>query len=446
MPNSVVKTLTVNGTTYDLKDVDSESYAPKASPALTGTPTAPTATSGTNTTQIATTAFVQGAVSTAIGNVNSFNISVVQSLPTTNIDTHTIYFISNSGSTGNIYDEYMYINNNWEKIGTTDVDLSGYLAKNNTTAFTPSGDYNPATKKYVDDAVNGFSTTLSGLSDTTIASASNGQILTYNSTSSKWENINLPSDAFVITVTSTTENDVTTYSADKTFAEITAAHNAGKVCVLVNNSYVYTLKYISASKCYFVSTYYIGIKRLEYRTIIINNDDTVELVSTPFFSYEGSNNAYPLKTLIAQVNGNANTTSITGSLDYSTTAYRAYNAGDLFWLDNKTLAKATTSIASGATLTLNTNYVKTTIEEELKLKPTTLVGLTDTTITTPSDGQGLLYDSTTSKWVNGDVADLHEPEDDIEVLNLLSSYGYPTPIEDGDGDLIEDADNNIILG
>ena len=99
MPNSVVKTLTVNGTTYDLKDVDSELYAPKASPTLTGTPTAPTASSGTNSTQIATTAFVQGAVSSAIGNVNSFNVSVVQSLPTTNIDTHTIYFISNSGKT-----------------------------------------------------------------------------------------------------------------------------------------------------------------------------------------------------------------------------------------------------------------------------------------------------------------------------------------------------------
>ena len=37
-----------------------------ASPALTGTPTAPTATAGTNTTQIATTAFVTGAVSDLI--------------------------------------------------------------------------------------------------------------------------------------------------------------------------------------------------------------------------------------------------------------------------------------------------------------------------------------------------------------------------------------------
>ena len=43
----------------------SGTYAPKASPALTGTPTAPTATAGTNTTQIATTAFVQSAVTTA---------------------------------------------------------------------------------------------------------------------------------------------------------------------------------------------------------------------------------------------------------------------------------------------------------------------------------------------------------------------------------------------
>ena len=30
-------------------------------------------------------------------------------------------------------------------------DLSNYLAKNNTTAFTPTWDYNPSTKKYVDD-------------------------------------------------------------------------------------------------------------------------------------------------------------------------------------------------------------------------------------------------------------------------------------------------------
>lgn len=40
----------------------STTYAPLASPALTGVPTAPTAAAGTNTTQLATTAFVQGAL------------------------------------------------------------------------------------------------------------------------------------------------------------------------------------------------------------------------------------------------------------------------------------------------------------------------------------------------------------------------------------------------
>lgn len=38
-----------------------------ASPGLTGTPTAPTASGGTNTTQIATTAFVQAAITSLVG-------------------------------------------------------------------------------------------------------------------------------------------------------------------------------------------------------------------------------------------------------------------------------------------------------------------------------------------------------------------------------------------
>lgn len=39
-----------------------DAAAPKASPALTGTPTAPTAAAGTKTTQLATTAFVYAAL------------------------------------------------------------------------------------------------------------------------------------------------------------------------------------------------------------------------------------------------------------------------------------------------------------------------------------------------------------------------------------------------
>ena len=62
----------VNGLTSALNDL-----APKASPALTGTPTAPTAAGGNNTTQIATTAFVTGEINRVIdaapGALNTLN-------------------------------------------------------------------------------------------------------------------------------------------------------------------------------------------------------------------------------------------------------------------------------------------------------------------------------------------------------------------------------------
>lgn len=43
------------------------------------------------------------------------------------------------------------IQNNVISANVPTIDLSNYLAKDNTTSYTPTGDYNPATKKYVDD-------------------------------------------------------------------------------------------------------------------------------------------------------------------------------------------------------------------------------------------------------------------------------------------------------
>lgn len=53
-------------------------------------------------------------------------------------DETSNYKVSKSG-----YSSYAFL--------TSHQSLSNYLAKNNTTSFTPTGDYNPATKKYVDD-------------------------------------------------------------------------------------------------------------------------------------------------------------------------------------------------------------------------------------------------------------------------------------------------------
>ena len=76
------------------------------------------------------------AISTAIGNVNSFDMAVVQALPTQNINTHTIYLVPKTGETNDVYDEYIYINNAWEMIGNTQIDLSNKADKADTILET----------------------------------------------------------------------------------------------------------------------------------------------------------------------------------------------------------------------------------------------------------------------------------------------------------------------
>lgn len=58
---------------------------------------------------------------------SSTRFEVVETLPTSDIRTDTIYLVPKSTSqTNNVYDEYAYINNAWEKIGDTEIELSGY--------------------------------------------------------------------------------------------------------------------------------------------------------------------------------------------------------------------------------------------------------------------------------------------------------------------------------
>lgn len=62
----------------------------------------------------------------AIGDISSFDIEIVSSLSAiTNINEHTIYYVPN----GNHYDEYMYVNGQWEMIGSTELDLTGYATE-----------------------------------------------------------------------------------------------------------------------------------------------------------------------------------------------------------------------------------------------------------------------------------------------------------------------------
>ncbi len=72
-------------------------------------------------------------VDNLISAISTLSIEVVATLPTTDISTTTIYLVPNSQSQSqNVYDEYMYINNAWEHIGSTAIDLSNYYNKTQT--------------------------------------------------------------------------------------------------------------------------------------------------------------------------------------------------------------------------------------------------------------------------------------------------------------------------
>ena len=101
--------------------------APIASPSFTGTPKVPTASAGTNNTQAASTAFVTSAISTAMAGITKLDFQVVQTLPSTGVKG-TFYLIANSGSGQNVYDEYLWINNKYEKLGTREIDLRSYIS------------------------------------------------------------------------------------------------------------------------------------------------------------------------------------------------------------------------------------------------------------------------------------------------------------------------------
>lgn len=82
-----------------------------------------------------TSSDVSTAISTAIAGVTQFNYSIVSSLPTTGVKG-TIYLVANSGTNPNIYDEYIYVNDKFEKLGTTDISLDGYVQTGDLEAIT----------------------------------------------------------------------------------------------------------------------------------------------------------------------------------------------------------------------------------------------------------------------------------------------------------------------
>ena len=89
----------------------------------------------TNGAGYQTASQVNSLILSAIAGIQGISYSIVATLPATG-EAGVIYLISNSGSNSNVYDEYIYVNNGFEKIGTTDIDLTGFVQTTDLVAIT----------------------------------------------------------------------------------------------------------------------------------------------------------------------------------------------------------------------------------------------------------------------------------------------------------------------
>ena len=86
-----------------------------------------------------TETFTKQEVNNLISAITTMDIQVVQTLPTQDISTTTIYLVpKTTAETNDAYDEYIYVSNNWEHIGSTEVDLTNYVT-NTDYATTSTG-------------------------------------------------------------------------------------------------------------------------------------------------------------------------------------------------------------------------------------------------------------------------------------------------------------------
>ena len=128
---STYLTISNAASTYLATATAASTYAPLASPALSGTPTAPTAAGGTNTTQIATTAFVQ----TAISGISTSSFTLLGTITTTSGSSQSL-----SGLSLSSYKQVYLVFNAISNTNGTSFDINS--AAPAVDSFTSGGSLN----------------------------------------------------------------------------------------------------------------------------------------------------------------------------------------------------------------------------------------------------------------------------------------------------------------
>lgn len=103
------------------------------------------------------------------------SMTIVSSLPTQDISTTTIYLVpAQTTATDNIYDEFVYVNNQWEQIGSTAIDLTNLYTKqeinsmftSQSTSQSAIDDTQDSQVAEIDNSLSSMSTSMSELAET----------------------------------------------------------------------------------------------------------------------------------------------------------------------------------------------------------------------------------------------------------------------------------------
>ena len=251
---------------------------------------------------------------------------------------------------------------------------------------------------------------VSGLSDVSLSSLSNGEILKYNSSTSKWENAtesgggaSALDDLTDVTITSPAVNEILKYDGT-TWVNGAVPGNSTSLVTLTDTAIAsqqdgQTLVYDSNSSKWINGN--IPLSNLSDTTISSATNGQVLTYDSSAAKWKNASIPTPSTPALDDLTD----VTITSATDGQALVYDNANST---WVNGTVASSVSTlsdvtlsSLADGEILKYDSATSKWVNSPESGGGASDLEDLGDVDITTPQEGDTLVYDSTNSKWVNG---------------------------------------------
>ena len=333
------------------------------------------------------------------------------------------------------------------------------------------------------DTIQPGASALDDLTNVDITSPTNGQVLKYDSTNQEWVNANESGggggSTVTITPTLSTGTKIADYSIDGSTGALYAPNGGGGstkhylgqliervnaadsriTCSSENSSYPAWCAFNGISPSNLsnpnANTCWLSIIGTSDQTpwIKYHFDDVRYFTKLGLKCFSNFSDAWVGDIQVLGSNDDVTYTNILASGNtYELTAPLCVNTVISIDLDDtdtwqyiKILSNDPTSVGSAPSLFIDEIYV---YGGELQAIPENLGDLQNVTITSPTDGQGLVYDATNQIWVNGDVGGGGGGATGDSFITYTktvttTNYGWWT-VEDKDGNVL-DPDEYIIV-